>query len=568
MTSGGVSLKSFTTWQWLLRGMIAIIGIIFAWDEIGAVLSALWHLLIFKAPFPEDAQFALREILLTLVATFLVYLFFIFWLVLFVLPITSARQLLPAFHRIFIHGISGGRWHGPAVFVRNGDVDGEREEFKKSRPGVAFLDLRSAMALDKYRDPEDEEFSKPSAPPERVHFSLFGTKAYKAQVRVVGPGLAFIDKHEKITGSVDLRTQNRLRAEVIADTRDGIRVKTSVSAVFTVGQPPDILDVCVGGKNKDEVFVIEWDKKAEAGTKRISKLSRELHPEDIKEILQFAQTSDLVSTLISDLPPEKQPYAFDPKRVENAIYLITRLNESTQSAMKRWHDWPQDVAIEKFRILLSQYPFMNLYAPDESTINTMKELRREIFLAVRNTGVLAYRLVRPLKNGTIKEGDEFQEQGLVLFPPQTLRRHDVLRDRGIKVINASCGELEPMDKSIREQMIESWVEAKKKDENIKRADYELEATRVINHARVRAQQSMNYHLAKLLEKQEYPREALAILIFQELEAAAANPETRRLLPENTLSIMQGIGQLLMPTQKDSDESGGTKSIPSTDSPQQ
>ncbi len=107
---------------------------------------------------------------------------------------------------------------------------------------------------------------------------------------------------------------------------------------------------------------------------------------------------------------------------------------------------------------------------------------------------------------------------------------------------------------------ESWLSAKKKEESLKAADSKLEATRIINHARIRTQQNMNYHLARLLEKQEYPREALAMLVFQELEAAAANPETRKLLPENTLNLMNSIGQLLLQSQREEDGYGNERTF--------
>jgi hypothetical protein len=134
----------------------------------------------------------------------------------------------------------------------------------------------------------------------------------------------------------------------------------------------------------------------------------------------------------------------------------------------------------------------------------------------------------------------------------------VLRGRGIKMIVASFGELEPVDPRVKGQLRNAWLSAKKKEETLKVADYELEATRIINHARIRTQQNMNYHLAKLLEQQEYPREALAMLVYQELEAAAANPETRKLLPENTLSMLNDIGQLLLQSQRDENGFGNER----------
>lgn len=556
MTSDRFNLRGFTFWQRLLRFIILIAIIVIAWEDIKNTYAGLHNYFLFRMPIPDVSGDSALRLFIGLLGLLFIYAIFILWFVHFVLPITSPNQIIPAFLRMFKFGITMGRWHGPAVFVRDGIVDGSHEEFSKNSAGVAFLDLRSAMALDKVREKVDEEFVEDVAKPQKVRFSFRKVKPYPAHVRVVGPGLAFIEKNEKITGSVDLRVQSRSRKDVIADTRDGIRVKTSVSASFTLGEPPEILDVCLVN---NQVHVIEWKKDPPAGMKIVRKLSQDLHEGDADEIRNFLRNHPSPLSVTSQVPEKKFPYSFNAERVKQAIYMITHLHEPNPTPMKRWHEWPQDVAAEKFRILLSHETFMNLYAPDDSSANPMGDLRKKLGLAVRNTGVLAYRVVHRENGEDLKPGDILLERDLVFLPPQMLARPDVLRDRGIKVLNAGCGDLEPIDKDVREKFKDSWLAIKRKEEMLKRADYELEATRIRNHARVRTQQSMNYHLAKLLEKQEYPREALAILIFQELEAAAADPETRKLLPDNTLNLMQSISQMLMQNPKD--ESGDAKPLP-------
>jgi len=550
---GFSNIQSFTFWQRLVRGGIFIYLGWLARTDLYNFFAGCWNLIFFRIGFTrESIQSGLR---LGGIASlfFLVYSFLLLWLMFFVLPITSVSQIVPAFLRMLKFGLTFGLNHGAAIFVKDGKAEGSSGEFSKTEAGIAFLDMRSAMALDNFHDQYDRDYAE-NTEPQKVRQSFWGPKAYHAKIRAVGQGLVFIEKNEKITGAVDLRVQNRTRKEITADTRDGIRVKTSVSASFTLGQPPDILDVCQGSVN-NEIFVIEWDKSAPAGTKIIKKLTRELDPGDEKEILEFLHKFIEQPDISSTVTAEKFPYTFDKKRVEEAVYSVTSLNKEEHPSLKRWDDWPQDVVAEKFRVLLSHQPFMDLYAPS-GTSNPMGDLRNKLKIAVRNAGVLAYRVIQRLDGGLLQAGDSLAEVDLLFFPPQSLTRWDVLRSRGIKIINAGCGDLEPLNKDIKEKIKESWLEAKRKEENIKRADYKLEATRIINHARIRTQQNLNYHFAKLLEKQEYPREALAILIFQELEAAAANPETRRLLPENTLSLIQGIGQLLLPNHKDSESPEG------------
>jgi hypothetical protein len=547
--------RGFTAFQLSVRSFIVVSFIIAFWNDFKLAAIGFWNLLIkFLPPAPETSA-AMVKVTTGLMLLTAIYLVLIFWLTHFVLPITKSDQSFPGFWRMFLHGISWRRLHGPAVFVRNGEVQGEQAEFRKTHPGVAFLDLRSAMTLDKLHHSEDEELSDdPLNSPPKVRFSRVQSgAAYAAQVRTVGPGLVFTKSHESITGSVDLRAQVRARPKVIADTRDGIRVSTTVIAVFTVGQPPEIVDVCLGGEKMDQAFIIEWDNTAPANTKRFSKLTQRLGPEDEAQVLNFIHTTPRPSSVKTDCPPEKFPFTFDEKRAEQAVYSIANRNDPDQTGVKKWSDWTTDVAAEKFRILISEYPYLSLYVDP-----TEKDDKKTLHAEVRKEGVLAFRVVKQLNGMPPVDGKTYPTDQLIFFPAQTFKGPAVLRGRGIKVIYVGFGELEPMDPRVREQLRDSWLSSKKKEEVLKVADYELEATRIINHARIRTQQNMNYHLAKLLEQHEYPREALAMLVYQELEAAAANPETRKLLPENTLNMMNDIGQLLMQNQRDENGFGAER----------
>lgn len=543
------SFRSFTFWQRALRFLILIwVSWLFS-DNFYIGFIGVRDYKLNQKSIPIQTVLSIGSILAGIILVIFSYLIFIYWFTHFALPIKSSSEKKDAYKRLLLFGLSMGRGHGPAIFVRNGETLGTLEEFSKKLPGVAFLDLRSAMVLEKLRHEEDKQYSENLGKPKKVRFSKYDSEVYQAPIRVAGPGLVFIEKNENITGTVDLRNQSRSRSNVTADTRDGIRVSTSVSCGFTLGQIPDILDVCLDGEKMDRVFVIEWDKQMPANLKKISRLTEELDPRDAVEISKFVVDHPKSDSVKSDLLTENFPFTFDAERVEQAIYSTTNVQGMTQPHTKTWVNWPEDIATEIFRILLSQKPLMSLYAPEDTSAYPMKAFRKDFFIKVRNTGVLAYRAFKRLDGASFKTGETYLIRDLISYPPRCLIRSDVLRDRGIKVISAGFGELEPKDKSVRNRLMESWLSSKQKEVEMKRADYKLEAERIINHARVRTQQSMIYHFTKLLEKQEYPREALAMLIYQELEAAAANPETRRLLPDDTLSLLTGIGQLLLPNMK-------------------
>lgn len=576
---GGVTLMneghwllSFNLWQRIIR---LILFVAFAWQvqlhlHVYFVLAGVWKLL-WDRIWPS-AQFSVSLIaLLEVSAIFLLfYSIFVFWLAQFILPVTRWRDRGPAAWRLFVFSLFWGRFHGPAFFVHNGETDADLEELDKSGPGVAFVDLRSAITLNSR--PRSNEAISPAnlERPERTYFDE-KTNTYVSNVRVAGPGLVFIEKGERLTDWVDLRKQSRTRKGVEADTRDAIRVKTDISCTFTLAEPPDILDVCLGGDDGKQVFVIEWDTSMPVAYKRIKSLSRELDEGDEREIYDFWIYHPDAASVSADVPNSGFPYTLDEGRVEQAIYfqnLMPDPKPSSDLSFRKWSEVPQDVATEKFRILLSQQPYLKLYALEDLTNFPLKDLKRELTRQVRNTGVLAYRLIT-LREGGIPEAQRlYFTSELVFYPPRNLIRMDVLRDRGIKVLSTGFGDLEPVDKSVRDQLIHSWRSVKQKEAALKVADSSLEIARIKNQARVRAQQSMIYHLTQILEDQEYPREALAMLIYQELEAAAANPETRKLLPEDTLSLLTGIGKILLPINPSTNgPSGGMPYISQDDNDQ-
>lgn len=539
----------FTTGQRLIRTVLLAL---FLWQVIPDaihVVTEIWNFYVYSIPPSNEFVKALFLSSIKFFGLVGCYLVFVYWFAQFVLPVNRWQDRGKAAKQLFLFSI---RRHGAAVFVRNGEVENlSQEEKERNGPGIAFVDLRSAITLDKHLKQKKDLSPASLEQPQKVHFDP-KSKSFVTGIRVAGPGLTFLEKNEKIVRTVDLRKQRRSRKDVQADTRDGIRIKTDVSCTFTIGQPPDVLDVCLGGEDGKQILVIEWESSLLKVSNKIKSLRPdELDPGDQRDILEFIDKNPDPTAVTSDFPDEQFPYSFDEKRVEKAVYSWTQRQQDplgSSQPFKKWSDWPQDVAVEEFRILLAKQPYMKLYSPDDPNDPKnfpLKDFKKELKCKVRNTGILAYRVVT-LRNGSrLQSGRVYTINDLVFYPPRELTRHDVLRFRGIKVLDAGIGELEPIDTKVREHLLSSWLSSKQKEADVKHADYRLEIARVRSQARVKAQQSMIYHLTQLLENQAYPREALALLIYQELEATAANPETRKLLPEDTLSLLTGIGTMLL-----------------------
>lgn len=148
----------------------------------------------------------------------------------FVLPVRTLQDRQKIFDRLLANLFGG---HGPAMFIRNGEVIKREGEENKRGPGVLWLDSASAAV----------------------------TRTAVKIKQTIGPGVHFIDSGEYIAGTVDLHIQSQTvgpkesdnpfadigdmeeeeyknvqdrRRMVSALTRDGIEVIPSISINFRV----------------------------------------------------------------------------------------------------------------------------------------------------------------------------------------------------------------------------------------------------------------------------------------------------------------------------------------------
>ena len=239
------------------------------------------------------------------------------WLLLlaqFVLPTQNINDAWKAFTRFWLS--LWGR-HGPIVFIRDGEVICRPEELNRPGPGVARVDLNSALVL------ERRALLRNTRRLRRLRMARQRGQAVPRS-RVEGPGVAFIEPYERIYGTADLRTQFRLRPGVRGNTRDGIEVENPIWIIFTLGQPPDILDVAYDGERKAEnlrVLKSKIDHHPSAGKKKADKrkrmltvqtLSDELDADDKEEIHRYIQQQEIsryfeaAKTLAGRIDLEKQ----------------------------------------------------------------------------------------------------------------------------------------------------------------------------------------------------------------------------------------------------------------------
>lgn len=546
------------------------------WSEIRLVIQWLWvtwqalrgQQTDIRIVFSPDVWRALLLLSFNCLGGIVLFSLFLILVSQFVLPISRNEQRIKGMRRLFLYLI---RQHGPAVLVQGGQLVGELVESKRHFPGVALVDLSSAIVLENQSHSSAHSEQNPRIPLSKRWMSIFlplsllnwlqFRRKEKPLARAVGPGIVFIEKGEKIHSTVDLRKQSGSRESVHGYTRDGIEIYTGVSVSFTLAQPPDILRVTYqGNESPENLRVIHLDESREktgAGQRQIRRkivrLSDELDDDDKKEIHDFVQRWRLVRNLPDPAAAARvglvnSPFIFNESRTFAAAY--GRTWHVVAKNIKCWSDLPAYVAAGIFRHHLAVNSFDYLSMPEEPKKFPLgDELRPEFAQAMRNQGILSYQYIERQSNGEkidIDVGQDWEEAQLVFSPVQELHNPKPLRRCGIKVMGAGFSELQPINPDVRKSLLQNWKARWEKEAEITKAEHNLEATRIRNHARAQTQREMTYTLSNIFKSTPHSQEALVVRVFQALEAAATDPVTRRLLPAETIDLLGNLHQWLLP----------------------
>ncbi len=199
------------------------------WFYIAAWLAFL--LIVYGWQIVRLGGMSSTDILLDVI---LFVVFLILWMAFFaqfVLPVRTFRDRQKIFDRLITYLLGG---HGPAIFIRNGELIKREGEERKKGPGVLWLDTasaavtRTAVAIKQTMGPG-------------VHFIdsrefIAGTVDLHVQSQSIGPKESdkpFVDKKEEQTDEQYNQIQDR-RKQVGALTRDGIEVIPNISVSFRI----------------------------------------------------------------------------------------------------------------------------------------------------------------------------------------------------------------------------------------------------------------------------------------------------------------------------------------------
>lgn len=521
-----------------------------------------------------------------LVGNLCFFVFFLFLFSQFILPVRTLEERW----MMFVHSIFYvfGR-HGPAVFVQNGEIRYSKGELSKELPGVAFVDSNSAVAIEKlwskgrflsepwYKSlfsvspQEDEDLQRYFDVEENMRAKRFMDR--NSTSRVEGPGIVFTNKDERIAGPIKLTTQTKKQG-VSVKTRDGIELRTEVSVTFTIGEPPEKLVVVEAyvpntKEKKFQVAQIE-EVKIESGAqtrvRRIIKgFSDVLTEGQINEIMQYkafaqkqveAKTNNLRNTKTRLEKPVKKRYfgdKFDPERAFHAFYSGSSDPKNKQN--QDWSELPVKIGVDKFRDLINQYKFDDLYFPKDENAFPIKKVRDDLKTAVQKQSAARFEVaIRRSLRTTANLGDDIADRDKYLILPEHPFEKGLLCERRIKILNAGFGELIPVEETkIAEQRMKYWSATWEKYAMFTDANQQLQATRIRNQARAQTQQEMIYTLSQIFKAVPHSEEALAMRVYQALETAASAPLEKKLLPEDTVKMLDNLKVWLTESNEDSEK---------------
>ena len=434
-------------------GLLFVIGFGLAfWGEIGSVLAYIGDFFSGVVPLPPANQFRrdLAVLLITMVMMVGMFGLALLGVSQFVLPVQTPQERAAVFSRLFSYWLG---YHGPAIFIKEAKQKAREEELKSTKPGVAFVDLCSAVALEKSWVPRTNGGgSSGSVAPDGGSAGGGAPGGVEPPVRVAGPGIVFTESGERIQGVADLRRQLKITNNVSLSTRDGFEIRAPVWVLFTLGEQAEVLKVAyIGGLEAENLQVVTVNKI----TNILQASSDEVDGIDRAEIHAYANAPVPWDAPLEQPEPGILPYLFFQRRVFAALYSQAR--NLADGNVVEWTELPSRVAIETFRDMLAQEDYNNLYQPSSPDYYPYFDVYQPRFSRMmRNQGVLGFQLITRNDGNPLTLGDVVTTPAMTIHPVTRLRSSKVLRDRGIKVIAAGFPELTPLHQGVRGQLVEFW----------------------------------------------------------------------------------------------------------------
>ncbi|HJS17468.1 MAG TPA: hypothetical protein VJ785_01880 [Anaerolineales bacterium] len=447
-------------------------------------------------------------------------IFFILWMAFFsqfVLPVKTLSDRKKIFDRLRSHLF---RRHGPALFIRNGEIIKREGEEKQKGPGVIWLDsasaavTRSAVSIKQTLGPgvhfiEKGEFVEAS-----------GALDLHMQSQSLGPVAGdkpFDEKKDSQTREQYQEIQNR-RNQVSALTRDGIEVVPNISVTFRVntGFPQDgapgsrfgyrtgITSAAKKMEARDQDAIrnailgegINPYMDSESALHRVAwnripaMLSVDVWREYVSKFTldELFKAEQTVSALLPVVPqsaeqeidPLSQPIQIDPNKRNMQSGLANMLREINKMMDRAIKSLEKDSTVQPTTPPVSP---ASPVSPDEET-----EPSKKTALKLINEMVLA-RL-------TQVEVEVLGETGKPEGTKESSKEYQLLESRGLKVYSVSISTIR-LNPTLEEQLIKQWSATWLK--TAKAESEQLDRKR--NVVETNAQEQAHIQYAKLLSRE-------------------------------------------------------------------
>lgn len=544
--------------EWLagLKGLFAFIFnltkyliFLFLFDGREMQLAEVW------APMDSTVRFIIAWTIFYL----FIYKLSLFLMIQFLLPLSKWEERKKAYNRIslFSHGK-----HGAAIFIKNGQKISRQSELDSNEPGVALVDLSSAIVLAQHDNAQtwflpDEDYPNPAVKEtQALKFPWKKKKKNLSFYDAKGPGVVFIEKGQKIDSIINLRKQTRTSQEVVVYTRNGIKVKSKVTVIFSLSDDPEVLTVgFVNTKSSSDLKILKINQ---IENNLIIEGIYNLDPVDVGEIVSSLNKSPSTSNAAVD--PAGSPYKFDKDRVLRAALSQAR-NKSGEAIP--WHDAPLEVATDDFRMMLAEIPYDNLFSGgDPNNLHTRKadnknekpapqavmaKLKDDFSMRVKLKGMVTFQFIEHISEAPFYQGQRVQLDSLKKYAPITLVKEEFnfFRHRGIVVKGATFSEIQAVEDEIQQKMAANWMAKMENEIAVSSAEYELEAIRVHNRNRALLQEEMTHLLSGIFQSTPHFDEALALRVLQALETSVAEMSNADMQSTDLYEILKNLHDWIM-----------------------
>lgn len=503
-------------------------------------------------------------VLWTALLYFLLYKLSLFMMVQFLLPVTKWEDRKKAYNRISL--FARGK-HGAAISIKNGKQIARQSELDSKKPGVALVDLSSAIVLVQHDNVESwflqgEDDPNPVAQKtQTIKFPWKKKETNLSPYDAKGPGVVFIEKGQKIDSVIDLRQQTRTSDEVVVYTRNGIKVKSKVTVVFSLSDDPEVLQVgFVGGKNLGDLKIL---KTEQIRNDVLIKDFYELQADDAEEIINSIYKNS-TNTVVKELTGS--PYRFNQNRVLAAV--LTQARDKNGETIF-WHNAPLEVATDIFRTTLVAVPYdnlssggdvYNLYNPDTSNKNAipasqaLEDIKEDFSRKVKLRGMVAFQFMEHLSGAPFYKGQSVPLRSIKKRNPITLvnEKYNFFRHRGIVVKKAFFSEIQAVEDKIQQKMAANWKAKIENEMAVSDSEYELEAIRVHNRNRSSLQEEMTHQLSSMFQSTPHFDEALALRVLQALETSVADASSKDMQSTDVYEILKNLHDWILSDESNTD----------------